>query len=147
MKLKKIIVAVSLDEATQRPFHYLEKMPIPLDSEIHLVHLVTETFYAKEMQFQVVTSPPVEDRPKIESEIVKKLLKLKKEIFPHHTNVSTKVIFDPNIKAAFVDYTEKQKPDLIIVATRGRHGIKSFFDSSFAQHQLKYSPANVLVLR
>lgn len=147
MKKGKIIIAVHLDAATQRPFEYLKEMPIVLDAEIQLVHMVPVTFHGVEMGFEIEAYPPKVDRPKIETEIKKKLAAFKEEFFPNHTNVSSRVIFDTNVKAAFSEYVEKEKADLVVVATRGRHGIKTFFDSSFAQHQLKYSVAHVLVLR
>lgn len=147
MTFKKIMIAVSLDEATQKPFHYLRELPIPLDSEIHIVHMATETFFTDGVEFEVRPYPPKEDRTKIVEEVKKKLLKFKEDIFPNHNRIGVHVVFDTNIKAAFTDYATQQKADLVVVATRGRQGMKALFDSSFAQHQLKYSPANVLVLR
>lgn len=146
MKAKKIIIAVSLTEDTQKPFHYLKEIPIPPDAEIHLVHMVTENVYVDGMEL-ALTFPSREEERKLEEQITSKLQSLKNEIFPLHMNVYTKVLFDTNIRAAFTDYVTKENADLVVVATRGRHGIKDFFDSSFAQHQVKYSPANVLVLR
>lgn len=147
MNAKKIIVAVSLEEETHRPLMQLKSMNIEKDAEIHLVHVIPTIIYARGMQFSVLTYPLPEERPKIEESIMAKLAEVKKEIFPDHKNVIFKCLFDANEKAAFNDYVEEQKADLVVVATRGRHGIKNFFDSSFAQHQLKYAPANVLVLR
>lgn len=128
MKEKKIIIAVALTEETQKPFLYLKEIPIPLNAEIQLIHMVTENVHGQD-------------------QINLKLEILKNEIFPLHTKIFTKILVDTNIRAAFTDYVAKEKADLVVVATRGRHGIKDFFDSSFAQHQVKYSPANVLVLR
>lgn len=147
MKLNKIIIAVSLDEATQKPFHYLKEMPIPMNCEIQLVNMVPESLNTSGMEFQLQAYPLIVDRPKLEEEIKKNLSALKHDLFPNHSNVMTHVIFDTNVKAAFTDHVKNQKADLVVVATRARHGIRSFFDSSFAQHQLKFSPVNVLVLR
>ena len=146
MKAKKIIVAISLDEETQKPFFYLRDIPVPPETEIELVHMVTENVYVDGMDF-ALTFPSKEEQQKLEERIQLKLQILKNDLFPHHINVSTKVIFDTNIRAAFTEHVAKEKADLVIVATRGRHGIKDFFESSFAQHQVKYSSANVLVLR
>lgn len=146
MKAKKIIIAVSLTEDTQKPFNYLKEISIPPDAEIQFVHMVTENVYFDEMEL-AVTIPSQEEKRKIEEQITIKLQSLINEIFPLHKNVFTKVIFDSNIRAAFIDYVAKEKADLVVVATRRRIGIVDFFDSSFAQHQVKYSPANVLVLR
>lgn len=146
MKAKKIIIAVSLAEETQKPFLYLKEMPIPQDAEIQLIHMVTENVYADGFEF-ALTYPSKAEKQKLEEQIMLKLQSIKNDLLPRHMKVTTKVIFDTNIRAAFTDYVSKEKADLVIVATRGRHGIKDFFDSSFAQHQVKYSPANVLVLR
>lgn len=146
MKKQKIIIAVSLAEETQKPFLYLKQIPIPPNAEIQLVHMVTENVYVDGMDF-ALSSPSIEERQKLEEQIKLKLDGIKNLLFPLHTNVSSKIIFDTNIRAAFTAYVAKEKADLVILATRGRHGVKDFFDSSFAQHQVKYSPTNVLVLR
>lgn len=146
MKPKKIFIAVSMAEETQKPFHYLKEFPIPPDAEVELIHMVTENVYADGFEL-VLTFPSKEEKQKLEAEITSKLRKIKQEFFPEHKQVKTKVLFDTNIRAAFTDYVAKQKADLVIVATRSRHSITGFFDSSFAQHQVKYSSANVLVLR
>lgn len=147
MKAKKVIVAVSLEEETHKPLLQLKEMNIGPEAEIHLVHVVPTIIYARGMQLSVLTYPLPEERPKIEESILNKLSKIKEEIFPNHQNVKFKCLFDANEKAAFNDYVSEQHADLVVVATRGRHGLKNFFDSSFAQHQLKHAPANVLVLR
>jgi nucleotide-binding universal stress UspA family protein len=89
----------------------------------------------------------LEERPKIEETILAKLADIKKEIFPNHKNVSFKCIFDGNERMAFSDYVEHQQPDLVVIATRSKHGISNFFDSSFAQFQLGHSTSDILVLR
>lgn len=147
MKAKKIVIAVSLEEETLKPLQQLKNMDLTKDVEIHLVHVVPTILYARGMQFSVLTYPLPEERPKIEEGIITRLKDVKKDILPEAENVTYKCLFDANEKAAFNDYVEAQKADLVIVATRGRHGLKTIFDSSFAQHQLKYSPVNVLVLR
>lgn len=147
MKAKKIVIAVSLEEETLKPLQQLKNMDISKDAEIHLVHIVPTILYARGMQFSVLTYPLPEERPKIEEDIISRLKEVKKDIFPEAQDVIFKCLFDANEKAAFNDYVESQKAELVVVATRGRHGLKTMFDSSFAQHQLKYSPVNVLVLR
>lgn len=144
MKAQKVIVAVSLEEETYKALLQLRNMDIGKDVEIHLVHMFPVIIYAHGMSLNALTYPLPQEKPRIEEQMKASLNDLKKEIFPEHTNVQTKCLFDVNIKAAFTDYVEKEKADLVVVATRHRHGL---FDSSFAQHQLKHSPANVLVLR
>lgn len=147
MNARKIVIAVSLEEETLKPLQQLKKMNIANDAEIHLVHVVPTVLYARGMQFSVLTYPLPEERPKIEENIISRLKEVKNDIIPEAQNVTYKCLFDANEKSAFTEYVDTQKADLVIVATRGRHGIKTLFDSSFAQHQLRYSPVNVLVLR
>ncbi len=147
MKYNKIIIAVSLEEETQRPLIKLKDMDIDVHCEIHLVHIVPVILYARGMQLTVLSYPLDEDRPKIQEAILARLKTVKNDILPRHENVIYKCLFDSNGKAAFCDYVEKEKADFVVVATRGKHGLTNFFDSSFAQHQLKYSSTNVLVLR
>lgn len=147
MKANKVIVAVSMEEETQRPLLQLQDLNFSRDTEIHLIHVMPVILYARGMDLTVLTYPLEEERPKIVETITGKLRKLAKDIFPEHTKIVYECLFDSNEKAAFCDYVQEQKADLVVVATRGKHGLKNFFDSSFAQHQLKHSPTNVLVLR
>lgn len=144
MKAKKVVVAVNFEEDTHRPLFQLKDMEFDPESEIHLVHVMPVILYARGMSFNVLTYPLPEERPRIEENIIAALKDLKNEILPGHKHVVFKCLFDVNTKAAFTDYVKNEKADLVIVATRPRHGL---FDSSFAQHQLKHSSANVLVLR
>lgn len=144
MNARKIVVAVSFEEETQKPLMQLKNMDIHPDAEIHLVHVIPVILYARGMSLSVLTYPLPEDRPRIEESVLKALTDVRNEIFPKHKNVVMKCLFDVNTKAYFTEYVEKEKADLVVVATRGRHGL---FDSSFAQHQLKHSSANLLVLR
>lgn len=147
MKCKKVIVAVSLEAATHGPLLKLKDMAIDRDAEIHLVHIVPVIMYARGLHLSVLTYPLPEERPKIELSILARLAEIKTEILPDFKNVIYKCLFDSNEKAAFSDYVAQEQADLIVIATRAKHGVMSFFDSSFAQHQVKHAITNVLVLR
>ncbi|HXH73462.1 MAG TPA: universal stress protein [Bacteriovoracaceae bacterium] len=144
MKSKKIIVAVSLDGETHNALMKLKEVDIGHDTEVHFVNIVPVVLYARGMQFSLLTYPLPQERPAIEESVIDKLKGLKGEILPHHGKVVYKCIFDPNEKAAFNDYVLSEQADLVVVATRKKHGL---FDSSFAQHLLKHSPGNVLILK
>jgi nucleotide-binding universal stress UspA family protein len=147
MKCKKVIVAVSLEAATHGPLLKLKNIDIDPDAEIHLVHIVPVIMYGRGIHLSVMTYPLPEERPKIETAILARLVAIKKEIFPEHKNVVYKCLFDSNEKAAFSGYAQEEQADLIVIATRAKHGVMNFFDSSFAQHQVKHAITNVLVLR
>jgi nucleotide-binding universal stress UspA family protein len=147
MNINKLVIAVSLEPETHGPLIKLKNMNIDADSEIHFVHVVPVILYARGLHLSALTYPLVQERPKIEETILAKLADIKKEIFPDHKNITFKCIFDGNEKMAFCDYVEHQQPDLVVVATRSKHGISNFFDSSFAQFQLGHSISDILVLR
>lgn len=144
MNFKKIIVAVGLDEETHEALLKIKKIDIHPDTEIHLVNVFPVILYARGMHLAVLTYPLPQERPAIEETVLAKLKAVKDEILPEHKKVVFKCLFDSNEKAAFNDYVGSRNADLVVVATRKRHGL---FDSSFAQHQLKHSHSNVLVLR
>jgi len=147
MKSKIVVVAVSLEKETHRSLLQLKNMDISPDSEIHLVHVVPVIWYARGMQLSVLKYPLEVERPRIEQAILAKLIAVKEELLPLHTNVTCHCLFDANVKAVFADYAFKSQADLVIVASRNKHGVSTLFDSSFAQYQLRHSTANMLVLR
>jgi nucleotide-binding universal stress UspA family protein len=44
-------------------------------------------------------------------------------------------------------YLKEVKADLVVTATKGKHGIDGFFSSSFTDYLCKFSPCDVLVMR
>jgi nucleotide-binding universal stress UspA family protein len=147
MNCKKVIVAVSLEAETHAPLMKLKNMGIDRGAEIHLVHIVPIIVYGRGIHLSVMTYPLPEERPKVEEIILANLGEVKNELFPDYEKVILKCLFDSNEKSAFSDYVDQNKADLVVVATRPKHGLFNFFDSSFAQHQLKHASTDVLVLR
>ena len=147
MRSKIVVVAVSLEKETHRALLQLKNIDLSPDAEIHLVHVVPVIWYGRGLQLSVLTYPLEEERPRIEQAILAKLNSVKEELLPLHTNVTYRCLFDANEKAAFADYAIKSQADLIVVASRNKHGVATVFDSSFAQYQVKHSTANILILR
>lgn len=58
-----------------------------------------------------------------------------------------KCLFDSNRENKIKEYLEEVEADLVVAATRGKHGIEGFFSSSFTDYLCKFSPCDVLVLR
>lgn len=46
-----------------------------------------------------------------------------------------------------ISFLREVKADMVVVATRGKHGLEGFFNSSMADFLSKYSPCDVLVLK
>ena len=55
--------------------------------------------------------------------------------------------FDSNRENKIKDYLIDVEADLVITATRGKHGIDGLFSSSFTDFLCKFSPCDVLVMR
>lgn len=147
MKANKVVVAVSLEDETNKPLIKLKDFGIDLSAEIHLLHVVPVILYARGLHPSVLTYPLPEERPKIREAILARLAAIKSEIFPHHKKIVYECLFDSNEKVAFFDYLEKQQADLAVVATREKHPVLNFFDSSFAEYQLRHASCPLLVLR
>jgi nucleotide-binding universal stress UspA family protein len=147
MNPKKVVIAVSLNKQDQKPLEKIKESAWLEGAEVHLVHIVETVAYGSEMS--PFFFPQESEQPKIRKEVLKELEKLSRRLFPHtgKPKVVTKCLIDFDGKSTFCDYSKKVKADLLIVATRGKKGIKGFFDSSFARYLSKYAPADLLVLR
>lgn len=145
---KTVVVAVDFNKDCLNTLKTLHKMPQILgDAEIHFVHVFEIIIYSFDLTSRAWPLP--EEQSKIEAEVVDRLSKLAQEILPKgHTNkVVVKCLFDVSAKERFCEYTKEAHAGMAVVATRGKHGIQGLFDSSFAQHLCKYSPASIFVLR
>lgn len=69
MNAKKIIVAVSLDPATHEPLKKLRDIGLSPNSEIHLVHIIPVTLYAKGVHLSLLNYPLPDERPQMEEHI------------------------------------------------------------------------------
>lgn len=147
MSINKVVVAVSLEDNLIEVLKKVKDVHLDPQFEIHLVHVFPVILYARGMQLSVLTYPTESEKPEIEKHVMEKMTMIEKEIFSKHKNVIKKCLFGSNEKATFNEYVENAKAEMVVVATRKKHHNYNFFDSSFAQHQLKYSPAYVLVLR
>ncbi|MFZ4715327.1 MAG: universal stress protein [Bacteriovoracaceae bacterium] len=147
MNPKKVVIAVSLKKLDQKPLEKLKKSEWLEGAEIHLVHVIETVAYGVDLS--PLLFPQESEYPKIRKEVIKELELLGKKLFPNtgRPKVITKCLFDYSANDAFCDYSKQMKADLIIVATRGKKGIKGFFDSSFARYMSKYAPADLMILR
>ncbi len=63
------------------------------------------------------------------------------------SRVTVKCFFDHNREDRIKKYLDHVDADLVVTATRGKHGIAGFFTSSFTDYLCKFSPCDVLVMR
>jgi nucleotide-binding universal stress UspA family protein len=62
-------------------------------------------------------------------------------------NTVISCFFESNRETKIKKYLKEVEADLVVTATRGKHGIDGFFSSSFTEFLCKFSPCDVLVMR
>ncbi len=147
MQPKKIVIAVNLDQKDQKPLDKLKNTPWLKNTEIHFVYVLECVYYG--MGSTPFYYPPESEFPRLRKDVNQSLTKLSRKLFPHtgEQKIVIKCLFETDAKESFCKYAKSVKADMVIVATRGKKGIKGFFDSSFARYLSKYSPADLLILR
>lgn len=148
-EFKNIAIAVSLNEDSQNTLKTLRGNKIFQNAHVCLVHTVTIYTYLNEVSLN--TYPADKDYSTIEKLVNGYLQQLKTDIFANQNeqpeNIETYCRFHANPKHDMVEFLKEQKTDLVVVATRGKHGMESLFSSSFTEYLSKFAPCDILVLR
>lgn len=146
MFAKKVIVAIDFTNEIQNLFTDMKQMEFLNNSEIHFVHVANIVSYSFVFSNTPLIYPIEEDRNLIEQSSLENLSKLSQGVLPN--NFAGKVLhhclFSENPKQCFVDFANKEKADLLIIATRQRRGL---FESSFASYIEKNTTANILLIK
>lgn len=144
--VNKVIVAIDFNNEIKNLFTYMNEMEFLSNSDVHFVHVANKITYSFVFSNTPLVYPIEEDRQIIEKSLMDKLTELSQKILP--ANFSGKVthhcFFSENPKQHFVDYVNKEKADLVIIATRERRGL---FESSFATFVDKNTKAHVLLIK
>lgn len=143
--MKNYVLCASLEEES---LVTLKKLKNDLDlsnASVHFVTVVEIRVYNSELSAFIY---PVESQYKeIESSALVLLKNLAKELGVDEKKATFKCFFDHSPEARVKSYLEEVHADMVVTATRGKHGIAGFFSSSFTDFLCKYSPCDVLVLR
>jgi nucleotide-binding universal stress UspA family protein len=141
---EKVLIAVDT-ALPEEMFSSLRKMEWMNDSEIHIVHIFRMLNYGDGLSFNV-SFPFSFNEKELSEAVIEKMKTMAKGFLPygHVGKVVYQCLFDTDIKSKMKNYVNENKIDLLIVATRERQGL---FESSFANHMIKKSASNILVLR
>ncbi len=144
---KTVVIAVSLDKEALPHFHKLKNSALFKGVHLHFVHIFEVRHYVDGLTYY--SFPNQEQYTTIEKEVYQVFDNLEKDLFPSGdpASVTKKCLFDGSPKKALAEYSQEVGADLIVMATREKHGIKGFFTSSFAEHMIKTSPCDTLVLK
>lgn len=146
MKRKlKIVLCCSMDKDLLQQMEKIKSYCFNDDSEIYLVHVYPTHVYTD--GFNSYIFPVLEERQKIADSTKMFLREWRDKALSQYQNTIVECLFAPHPKREMVEYLKKIQADLVATATRGKHGFKGLFLSSFTDHLIKFAPSDVLVLR
>ncbi len=145
--MKEIVLCASLTDESLDLLKSLKNSTLLDDARIHLVHCFEIQVYTNEFSPYIY---PTEDKYPELTEAAKGILQnVENELKKFHpdTEFIKEVYFTQSPKQKMKEYLKEMNADLVVVATRGKHGIEGLFTSSFAEFLVKYSPCDIHILR
>lgn len=145
--MKNIVLCAGLNDQSLELLATLKDSPL-LESanKVYIVHCFEIQIYTSDLIAPYVF--PTKDKyPEIEDATIRVLDSLREKLELDKSKVELKCFFNESPKKRIREFLEEVNADICVVATRGKHGIRGLFSSSFADHLLKYSPCDIQVLR
>lgn len=143
--MKNIVLCVDLREECLNVLKTVGQKINLKEAKVHLVHAFE--IQSGVMEFATFVYPTEEQYPDIEKSVLDLLTSLQKDLGLPDSQVEKHCYFSHSKESAMKDYLVSKKADLVVLSTRGKHGLEGFFASSLADYLCKYSPCDVLVLR
>lgn len=143
--MKNIVLCVDLREESVKTLKSVAQKIDLKNAYVHLVHAFE--IQTGVMEFATFVYPTEEQYPEIEKSVMDVLSTLQKELGLSDTQTEKHCYFSHSKEVAIKDYLDTKKADMVVLATRGKHGLEGFFASSLADYLCKYSPCDVFVLR
>lgn len=143
--MKNIVVCVDLREESLKVLQLLENKVDLDDSIVHLIHVFEIKMGM--MEFTPVVYPVPSQYDEIETSVMALLENLKKDLNLKDNHVEKHCFFGQSKEQVIKEYLEDKNADIVILSTRGKHGIEGFFASSLADFLCRYSPCDILVMR
>ncbi|MGZ3789038.1 MAG: universal stress protein [Bacteriovorax sp.] len=143
--MKNIVVCADLRDESLTVLKTLKDKIDLKGSTVHLIHAFEIQVGA--MEFSTIVYPSADQYPDIENSVMGILENLKKDLGLGSDQVEKHCFFTHSKEQAIKEYLEAKKADMVVLSTRGKHGIEGFFASSLADFLCKYSPCDVLVMR
>lgn len=145
VKMKNIVVCVDLREESLKILRKLGEKISLIDARVHLVHAFeVQVGIAEYTAFEY---PLPHQYPEIKNSVMMILDNLQRDLHLLNEQVEKHCMFNSSKEEVLKKYLEDKNADLVVISTRGKHGIEGFFSSSLADFLCKYSPCDVLVMR
>lgn len=148
MERHNIAIALPLEEELLRPLHaWGKRFDFSHVFGVHFVHVVKKNITP--LEFGLMEMPDESTFREMVPPISKFMKDEAKKILPPdfkgevHYHVSSH--FDP--EGELVEAIKRYKVNLMVVATRGKHGFDGLFHSSVTEHLIKFAPCDVYVVR
>lgn len=146
--MKKLMVCVDLNNDSVelikkrlKSWHWNEV------DEVHFVHGFQLQVYAD--AFYAGKYPLEAEYDQIEKSVVEVLKEIEDDIFGEKVRpkVINKCIFSISPKNNFEEYIKENKIDEVVIGSRGKHGVKAIFSSSFASYMVRHADAELRIIR
>lgn len=143
--MKTYVICTTLEEDSINTLKKLRNDIELKHANIHIVTVVEKQIYTVDLTPYVY---PVEAQfPGIESSALDILNSLGHSLGIDKSKLTCKCFFEYDREKTVKDYLNEVNADLVIAATRGKHGLEGFFSSSFTDYLCKFAPCDVLVMR
>lgn len=148
MRSPKIAVAIPLEDELLEPFHIWGKnFDFSHVESVHFIHVVKKNITP--IEFGLVENPDdgtyQQMVPALENFLRDEARKILPQDYLGRVEFTVSLDFQPQEEILAV--LRKIKADLVVVATRGKHGLDGLFHSSFTEHMVKFAPCDVFVVR
>ena len=143
--MKNYVLCTTLEEESINTLKKLKNDIELKNAHIHIITVVEKQIYTVDLSAYVY---PVESQfVAIEASALNLLNSLAQELGVENNQVTSKCFFEYDREKKVKEYLDEVHADLVVVATRGKHGMAGFFSSSFTDYLCKFSPCDVLVMR
>lgn len=143
--MENVIICADINQASIDTLKNMHHEFIFQNAHIHYLHVFEVHMYNADLV--PVIFPAEVQYPDIESSAVGILENLANDMKIQSGNRTVHCFFSHSREEKIISFLNEAKADLVVVATRGKHGIEGFFNSSLADFLSKYSPCDVLVVR
>ena len=144
MELKNILVAFDSSGFSNRAFKNALEIADPKTSKITIATVVTG-IYQPSIGFSVKYSRDLLDK---HTKMLHKIFsKLEKDARKKGFKLSLKILHDPSVSKAILNYVHSHKVDLIVIGSHGRTGINRVILGSVANEVANKSKCSVMVVK
>jgi nucleotide-binding universal stress UspA family protein len=143
--MENIVICADINQASLDTLKKMKHSFLFENTTIHILHVFEVHMYNADLV--PVIFPAEVQYPDIEASALGILRNLSNELKCKENQTNIKCFFSHSREEKIISYLNEVKADLVVVATRGKHGLEGFFNSSLADFLSKYSPCDVLVVR